>query len=327
MNKRRMLIVMGSAVILAPYRLFAQQPPTRVWRIGFLNVGFAPIAQANVKGLLAGLSDLGYVEGKNLLMEYRWAEGKPERLPALAAELVAAKVDLIYTSGGVPALAAGGATRTIPIVVGLSGDLVAIGLAASLAKPGGNVTGQNFFAEEIAAKGLELLKEAIPSLSRATLLGPPDNRASKLTYARIAAAATQLKVKVTHFPVKGVADFDGAFADMVRQGVGAVVMEDSALINFAGLGAADWALRHRLPSIGNVEFAAKGGMLGYGVRQSEMHRRAAVYVDKIFKGANPGELPIEQPTTFELIVNMKTANALRIKIPDSILVRATKVIE
>ena len=154
MNARRRLIAIGSAALLAPYLVLAQQSPAKVWRIGYLGAGFAATSQASAKGLLTGLRELGYVEGKNLLMEYRWAEGKPERLPALATELVAAKVDLIVTSGGVPAVAARGATRTIPIVVAQSGDLVAMGLAASLAKPGGNVTGQVFFRKKSLRRGL-----------------------------------------------------------------------------------------------------------------------------------------------------------------------------
>ena len=252
MITRRRLLIAFAASAFAQTPAFAQQLSTKVWRIGFLGAGVSSL-QANAQGLLTGLRELGYVEGKNLLMEYRWAEGKPERLPTLAAELVAAKVDLIATSGGVPAVAARGATRTIPIVVAQSGDLVAMGLAASLAKPGGNVTGQVFFSEEIAAKGLELLKEAIPGLKRAAILGPQDVSAStKLVQAKIAATATHLKIDISRFPVKGVADFDSAFAAMVRQGVGAVLMEDSALLNLGGLGVADWALRHRLPSFGNA---------------------------------------------------------------------------
>ena len=322
-TRRQTLIALGGA--LAPLITFAQQQG-KVWRVGYLGPGKAAVA-SNVEALRTGLRELGYVDGKNLLIEYRWAEGKAERLPGLAAELVRLNVDLIVTSGGVGATAAGLATRRIPIVVAVSGDLVALGLAASLAKPGGNVTGQIFFAEALQAKWLELLKETLPGLTRVAVLRPPAISATKLATDTITATAKHLKLDIPFFTVQEVTDFEGAFASMVKQRAGAVLVSDNALLNFNVKTSADIVLRHRLPSSGILAFAEAGGMLGYGVNFAEMFRRAAALVDKIFRGTKPGDIPIEQATKFELIVNMKTAKTLGIKVPQSILVQATTVIE
>ena len=325
-SRRRVVLALGAGAVAAPFAPFAQQPLAKVWRIGYLGPGSAASA-SSVEALRAGLRGHGYVEGKNLVIEYRWAEGKVDRLPDLAAELVRLNVDLIVTNGGAGAIAASRATGTIPIVVAVSGDLVALGLAASLARPGGNLTGQIFFAEALSAKGLELLKETIPGLTRAAVLGPPANPTTKLAMDTIAATAKHLKVEIPFFAVQGAADFEGAFAAMVKQRVGAVLVSDSALFNFNVKTSADFALRHRLPSSGILNFAEAGGMLGYGVNFLDMFRRAAVLVDRIFKGARPGDIPIEQAARFELIVNMKTAKAIGVNFPQSILLRATKVIE
>ena len=325
-TRRGVVLALGAGAVVAPFALFAQQPLAKVWRIGYLGPGAAAFA-SNVEALRTGLRGHGYIEGKNLVIEYRWAEGKAERLPDLAAELVRLNVDLIVTSGGIGAVAAGRATRTIPIVVAASGDLVALGLAASLARPGGNVTGQIFFAEALQAKWLELLKETIPGLTRIAVLRPPANPTTKLATDSIAATAKHLKVEIRFFTVQGVTDYEGAFAAMVKQRVGAVLVSDSALLNFNAKTSADLALRHRLPSSGILGFAEAGGMLGYGANFPDMFRRAAVLVDKIFKGAKPGDIPIEQAATFELIVNMKTVKVIGIKIPQAILVQATRVIE
>ena len=322
-TRRQTLIALGGA--LAPLITFAQQQG-KVWRVGYLGPGKAAVA-SNVEALRTGLRELGYVDGKNLLIEYRWAEGKAERLPGLAAELVRLNVDLIVTSGGVGATAAGLATRRIPIVVAVSGDLVALGLAASLAKPGGNVTGQIYFAEALQAKWLELLKETLPGLTRVAVLRPPAISATKLATDTITATAKHLKLDIPFFTVQEVTDFEGAFASMVKQRAGAVLVSDNALLNFNVKTSADIVLRHRLPSSGILAFAEAGGMLGYGVNFAEMFRRAAALVDKIFRGTKPGDIPIEQATKFELIVNMKTAKTLGIKVPQSILVQATTVIE
>ena len=329
-TRRSVVLALGAGAVAAPFAPFAQQPRAKVWRIGYLGPGSAASASSSansVEALRAGLRKLGYVEGRNLAIEYRWAEGNADRLPGLAAELVRLNVDLIVTNGGAGAIAASRATRTIPIVVAASGDLVALGLAASLARPGGNLTGQIFFAEALSAKGLELLKEAIPGLTRVAVLGPPANPTTKLHMDTITATAKHLKIEIPYFAVQRAADFEGAFASMIKQRVGAVLVSDNALLGFTVKTSADFALRHRLPSSGILIFAEAGGMLGYGVNFLDMFRRAAVLVDRIFKGARPGDIPIEQAARFELFVNVKTAQALGVKIPQSILLRATKVIE
>ena len=279
---------------------------------------------SRVEGLRAGLRDLGYVEGKNLVIEYRWAEGKAERLPELAAELVRLNVDLIVTHG-IGATAAKQATSTIPIVVAATSDFIAQGLAASLARPGGNVTGGSVFGAEVSAKGLELLKDAIPGLNRVALLLPPV--ITQITLDAITATAKHLKVTAPQFIVQGGTDFEGTYAAMVKQRVGAVLVPDNAFMNVHGKTIADLALKHRLAFCGVPDIAEAGGLLGYGVNYPEMFRRAAVFVDKIFKGIKPGDIPIESATRFDVVLNMKTAKALGLKIPNSILVQATKVIQ
>ena len=324
MITRRKLVIALGAGALVPFSSFAQQP--KVWRIGVLSPATAAFQVKNFEPLRAGLRDLSYVEGKNVVFEFRAAETKVERLPDLAAELVRLNVDLIVSGGVQAAIAASRATSTIPIVAS-GADLVAVGLAASLAKPGGNVTGQLFFNEALNAKALEFLKESIPTLTRVAALLPPDNPSTKLDMEKITSIAKHLKVEISRYTVQGVADFEGAFATMVKQRVGAVLVPNHALMNPNAKLSADLALRHRLPSAGNGGFAEVGGMLGYGVNFSDMYRRSAMTIDKIFKGARPGDLPIEQATTFDMVANLKTAKALGIKIPNSILVRATKVIE
>ena len=325
-TRRKIVIALGAGA-LAPFATLAQQP-AKVYRIGFIGVGLPSNMVSRVEGLRTGLRDLGYVEGKNLFIEFRWAEGKAERLPELAAELVRLNVDLIVTHAQ-GAIAAKQATSTIPIVVAATGDFVAQGLAASLARPGGNVTGGSVFTPEVSAKGLELLKDAIPSLNRvAILLSPVLSPVSgKMTLDAIAATAKHLKVTTPQFIVQGGTDFEGAFAAMVKQRVGAVLVPDNAFINVHAKTIADLALKHRLPLCGVPDFAEAGGMLGYGVNIPDMFRRAAVFVDKIFKGAKPGDIPIDRAIRFDMVLNMKTAKALGVRIPNSILVQATKVIK
>ena len=280
-----------------------------------------------VEALRAGLRDLGYVEGKNIVIEYRWVEGKYERLPDLAAELVRLKVDIIVAQATQGTLAAKRATTTIPIVTPLSGDPVATGLVASLARPGGNVTGSTFFQPELAAKRLELLRDALPRTRRVAVLLNPDQSSHPLIFQAMELTAKSLKLELHQFGVRGPDEFESAFAAMAKRRVDAVaIIEDPSTIANAKA-VADLAARKRLPSIGHVELAEAGGLMAYGVNIPEMWRRAAVFVDKILKGAKPADLPIERATKFELIVNMKTAKALGIKIPQSILVRADKVIE
>ena len=324
-KQRRRTLAALCAGAFAPLTSFAQQP-SKVWRIGYLSPGTEASQGPRVAAFRAGLRELGYIEGKNLIIDFRWAGGKLDRLPDQAAELVRLNVDLILTHSIDGATAARRATSTLPIVVAAAGDFIALGLAKSLAKPGGNVTGGSIFGPEIVAKGLELLKEAIPGLTRAAVL--LSGAALRKQYVdAINATAARLKVEVLLFEVEGAKDLGTAFAAMVKQRAGGLLIPiDPVLLSHASAITA-LALQHRLPSAASPEFAEAGSLLGYGFNFQDLFRRAAVNVDKIFKGAKPGDIPIQQPVMFEFIVNMKTAKALGIKLPGSILLRATKVIE
>jgi putative ABC transport system substrate-binding protein len=325
-NRRKLVIALGAGALVAPFGSFAQ-PQGKVWRVGFLGVESASALSSRVEALRAGLRDFGYVEGKNILMEFRWTEGKYNRLPEVAAELTRLNVDVIVTYGTPGTRAAKQATTTIPIVMALSGDAVATGLVQSLARPGGNITGSTFFDPEISAKCLELIKETVPRIKQVGVLLNPANPVNGPTMHAMENAAKSLRLDLQRFEVRGPDEFEAAFKSMAAKRVGAVrVGDDSMFIANAGaLGAIASMLR--LPCIGFKELAEAGGMLGYGINRQELWRRAAFFVDKIFKGANPGDIPVERATKFELVVNQKTAKGLGIKIPNSILVRATNVIE
>jgi putative ABC transport system substrate-binding protein len=326
-NRRKLLVALGAGALAAPLRSFAQQKG-KVWRIGYLGATFASGVAGLMEALRAGLRDLGYVEGKNLVIEFRWAEGKYERLPELAAELVRLKVDVIVTAGPPGILAAKSATTTIPIVMGQIGDPVALGFVASLARPGGNVTGMASFAPEVAAKRLELLKDAFPRTKQVAVLLNPDNRGNiKLAFPAMEAAAKSLKLELQQFAVRGPDEFESAFAAMAKSRVDAVVVLDDGVLlaNFGPI--AKLAAKMRLPSIGLPEFAEAGGLMAYGANRRELFRRAAYFVDRILKGAKPADLPVEQATRFETVLNQKTAKALGLQFPQAVLARADRVIE
>jgi ABC-type uncharacterized transport system substrate-binding protein len=303
------------------------QEAGKVYRIGFLGPSSASTHANRVEALRAGLRELGYVEGKNILVEYRWAEGKYDRLPDLAAELVHLKVDVLVTFGTPGTLAAKQTTTTIPIVMAGSGDAVATGLVFSLARPGGNITGSTLFIPELMAKRLELLKEAMPRMGRVAVLINPDNSANVPVLKAMEVTARSLKVELQKFEARGRNEFESAFSAMAKSGVGALVVNDDALFNANARAIADLATKKRLPLAGTGEIAEAGGSIGYGVSFPDEFRRAAVYVDKILKGAKPADLPIEQPTKFELVINLKTAKTLGLTIPQSVLLRADQVIE
>jgi len=325
-NRRKLLVALGAGALAAPLTSFAQQKG-KVWRVGFLGAVTASGIAGRVEALRAGLRDLGYVEGKNLVIEFRWAEEKYERLPELAAELVRLKVDVIVTHG-VGILAAKSATTTISIVMATSADPVALGFVASLARPGGNVTGMASFGPEGNAKRLELLKDAFPRTRQVAILFNPGNpNYIRIVFPAMEAAAKSLKLELHQFGVKGPGDIDSAFAVMAKRRVDAVVTtEDTVFIVNAGA-IAKLAAKMRLPSAGPIEFAEAGGLMAYGVNRRELFRRAAYFVDRILKGAKPADLPVEQPTRFETVVNLKTAKALGITIPQSFLLRTDRVIE
>ena len=327
MKRRAVLISFGAGVgALAPLASFAQVP-AKIWRIGFLSSESATTYARRMDALRTGLADFGYVEGKNLVIEARWAEGKEERLAELAADLVRVKVDVIVSHGGNPLLAAKRATASIPIVIAATGDAVASGLVASLAKPGGNITGSTFFNVELMAKRLEILKDALPRLTQAAVLWPPDSLLTPPVHQAMLAAAKSLKLALHRFDIRNAGELDGAFTAMARQRIGAVVVHEHPRFIANLQKIVDLAAKHRIAAIGNGELAEAGGLIGYGANLFALYRRAGYFVDRILKGTKPADLPVEQPTTFEFVVNMKTAKALNIKFPQVTMIQATRVIE
>ena len=329
MHRRAFLSTMAGTLLAAPLGSLAQQPTARIARIGFLGQTSASLSASviRVEALRTGLRDLGYVEGKNLTIEFRWAEGKHERLPDLAAELVRLKVDVIVTQGTPGALAAKQATATIPIVMAVVADPVATGLVASLARPGGNITGGSWVSHEVSAKRLELLRDAFPRTKRVAVLINPGNPSNAPILQAMELAARSLKLEIPQFEARGPQEFESAFTAMAAKRVDAVTIIDDAVLIANAKAIANLAAKKRLPLMAFNETVEAGGLMAYGANFPEMYRRAASYVDKILKGAKPGELPIEQATKFELVINLKTAKALGLTIPPSLLQRADQVIE
>ncbi len=292
----RVAVFLALALLAAPLAVEAQQAG-RMYRIGYLGSTSNSSYQAQlVESLRQGLRDLGYVEGKNLTIEYRWAEDKYDRLPDLAAELVSLNVDLIVTHGTPGSRAAKQATTTIPIVMATSGDAVATGLVTSIARPGGNLTGTTFFFPELNAKRVELLRETLPRASRIVALGNADNPSIIPALKAMESMAKSLKVNLEAVQVRGPKDLAGAFSPMVKRGVDGVVLIDDPMLIANTRQLTDLSAQNRIPAIGFREYAHAGGLMAYGVNLPEIWRRAAVFVDKILKGAKPGDLPIEQPT-------------------------------
>ena len=326
MIDRRRLVVAGVAAALTPMPGFAQ-PATKVARIGFLIPASASSYASRVEALRAGLRDLGYVEGRNLLIEFRVADGKYDRLVDLAAELVRLEVEIIVTGGTPGTRAAKQATATIPIVMAVSGDAVATGLIASLARPGGNITGTTYFDPELHAKRLELLKATVPRATRiGTLINPDNPQTMASTLPALRRAAESMKVELFLFEARSPSEFEGAISAMTKERVEAVEIADDPMFLGNLRAIADIVASRRLPSTGAKEFAEAGGLLGYGVNFAETFRRAAYFVDKLLKGAKPNDLPVEQATKFELVINLKTAQTLGLTIPQSLLLRADDVI-
>jgi ABC-type uncharacterized transport system substrate-binding protein len=325
-----MVFVLG---LLAASIVATAQPPAKAHRIGVLSGAAMQSAwrdQPQYAAFLDGLRELGYVEGQNVTVEFRTAEGKYDRLPDLAAELVGRKVEVLFVvTCGAPLDAARGATRTIPIVVGAcTDDMVAAGIVASLAHPGGNITGLQKLNPELSAKRLELLNAVVPNASHVAVLWDPGYSDFAADWSALRAAANTLGITLDPVEVHGPAEYQTAFATME-------IKQDAALLTFSdsmtyvnGRRLAEVAAENRLPAMYPYqEIAAAGGLMSYGPSIPDMFRRATVFVDRILKGAKPGNLPIEQPTKFELVVNLKTARALGVTIPQSVLMRADKVIE
>jgi putative ABC transport system substrate-binding protein len=328
-TRRAFLGTLAGGLLAAPLAAEAQQA-AKVARIGYLAGSLAATPHAP-EAFRQGLRDLGYVEGRNVVIEYRDAEGKFERLPALAAELVALKVDVIVAPNTVAALAAKQATRALPIVFAAPADPVASGLVTSLARPGGNVTGLSNLAPELVGKGLELLTQAVPGLTRVAVLWHPGGLGERtekdmLKAAEVAARALGVRLQVVE--ARGPADIDRAFSQMTRARAGALTVLTTPMLLAERRRLVDLAAKHRLPAVyTSREFVDAGGLMSYGANVADLLRRAATYVDKILKGAKPADLPVEQPTKFELVINLKTAKALGLTIPQSLLGRADEIIQ
>jgi ABC-type uncharacterized transport system substrate-binding protein len=326
MKRREFITLLGGAAAL-PVTALAQQA-SKVWRIGMLDTSSAVLNSANIDAFRQSLRQLGYVEGQNVLIEYRSGEGHIERFPELAAEMVRLNVDVIVTRGTPAAVAAKNATANIPIVMASIGEPVETGMVVSLAHPGGNVTGLSAFVTELTAKRVEILREVIPQISRIAMLDNMENRSVPAQWEQLKKAALALGLEPQLHDVRKPNDIGPAFdAAMARRADAISVGNDGVLIANRSQVAA-LAARHRLPAIyATREFVDAGGLLSYAASYPDLYRRAAIYVDKIFKGAKPAELPIEQPTKFEMVINLRTAKALGLEIPPTLLARADEVIE
>ena len=305
------------------------QQTKKIPRIGYLAPGSPSAGVTTLEAFRQGLRELGYVEGKNLIIEYRWAEGKADRLPPLAAELVRLKVDAIFASGAVqPALVAKDATTTIPIVFVAVGDPVALGLVASLARPGGNITGNSSMGPDLSGKRLELVKETVPKMSRVAVLWNPNNPSSVTNMKETKAAAPSLGIKLQSLEIRESNELEPAFSAMKKEGAEAIVTINSPHITNQRKQVVDLAAKNRLPAIyAESQWVDAGGLMSYGPNYPDLWRRAAVYVDKILKGSKPADLPVEQPTKFEFIINLKAAKQIGLTIPPNVLLRADKVIK
>ncbi len=324
----RRAFLTGTIGALAVPRVARAQPPERRARIGFLSSAGPRAVPARLDAFRLGLREHGWIEGRNVSVDSRWAEGRNDRLLGLADELVALKVDVIVTHGALATLAARRATTVTPIVFASADEAVATGLVASLAHPGGNVTGLTIIASQLSGKRLELIREVIPAVRRVAVVRNPRNPVSRPELEETESAARSLGLEVQRVDVADAGDFAAGFSAMIRERAGAViVLSDATFVGRHGE-IVRRAAEHRLPAIYSTrEFTDAGGLMSYGPIVADLWRRSAALVDKILKGARPGDLPVEQPTTFELVINLKTARLLGLTIPPSVLARADEVIE
>ena len=329
MRRQKTIELLFAILLLAPALRVEAQSPNKIPRVGVLVAGHPP-TRPSLEGFRQGLRDLGYIEHKNIVLELRWDEGKPDPWSELAADLVRLKVDVILAGHTVAALGAKQATTTIPIVIGAAGgDPVADGLIASLARPGGNITGLSFLGTELSPKRLELLKESIARISRAAIIWhPPSARKDEIEREDIKVAAESLALKLQSLAVRDRDQFDAAFHAARQEKAGAVLISQGAFFGTHRAHVADLGIKYRLPTIaGEADYAESGGLMFYGQNIPDTWRRAASYVDKILKGTKPRDLPVERPTKFELIINLKTAKQIGVTIPANVLARADKVIK
>jgi putative ABC transport system substrate-binding protein len=327
MDRRRFLLTSLAGAFAGPLAVRAQEP-ARIWRIGFLESGSHSAGDPRVEALRRGFEELGYAHGRNLAIEFRWADGNANRLPLLAAELAKLKLDAIVSQGTQATDAARRATTTIPIVFAVAGDPVGTGLVSSLSRPGRNVTGLSDIAPEMAGKRLELLRQLVPGITRIAVLWNPANPSAAPQMRDTGAVARSFALLVRSLELKDVSQLEGAFASAVQDRVGAMIALSDGALYARRVQIAQLAARHRLPCVAwTPEFAESGCLMTYGADVVEMHRRAATFVDKIWRGVSPADLPVEQPTKFQLVFNLKTAKALGLTIPPSLLARADQVIE
>jgi putative ABC transport system substrate-binding protein len=326
MKKHLFKLALGAMAFAICVSAEAQQPAREVPRIGILFIGDRN--QPHLEAFKQGLRERGYIEGKNIAIEYRYAEGKINRLPLLAAELVKLKVDVIVTTAEMGARAARQATKTTPIVLTTGADLVKSGLAESLAKPGGNVTGLSVLEEDLSGKRLDILKEAFPKMKRVAYLWNPSAVLANPSFDQAKAIAQAVALQLRSYEVYTLAEIEKAFADMSKARPDALFVPLSPLMTLNSKRIVELALEQRLPGMYPTnQFAEEGGLMTYGPRIGDMYRRAATYVDKVLKGAKAGDLPVEQPTKFEFVINLKTAKQIGVTIPPNVLARADKVIK
>lgn len=325
--KRKITVLTLCAMLFALCVSAEAQQPGKIPRIGFLGNSTAALEENLVEPFRHGLRDLGYVEGKNILIEYRWAEGKYERFPALIAELVAQKVDIIVTAGTPAVLAVKKAAPSIPLVMAAAGDPIGTGLIESLAHPGGNITGLSGMAVDLEGKRTELLREVIPKLSHVAVFWNPASPLQVNSEKEVQAAARAFKMKVLSLGVQSPAQFDNAFATIRRERPGALLVLADRLFLHNRARIMEFATKQHLPGVyAYVELVEAGGLMSYGPSYADLHRRAAAFVDKILKGRKPSDLPVEQPMKFEFVVNLKTAKQIGLNIPPELLARATRII-
>jgi putative ABC transport system substrate-binding protein len=323
----RIILFVPVALLFALCSSAQAQQPKKIPRIGYLTTSFASEVMGRVDALRQGLRELGYLEGKNIIIDYRYGEGKSNRLLALANELINLNVDVIVTHGFPPARAVKQATKTIPIVMAVIGDAVGAGLVASLARPGGNITGLTSISSELYGKRLELLKEISPKISHVVILSSETSPATEIAMNEIKVAANALGVQLQTLQVRGPNDFEGAFDASTKGGAGALIVLQGPLTSTYRKRIVELAAKSRLlAAYHESEFTDAGGLMSYGVSYSDMYRRAATYVDKILKGAKPADLPVEQPMKFELVINLKAAKQIGLTIPPNVLARADRVI-
>ena len=326
-DRRRFIGTIAAALLALPLASEAQKP-AKIWRIGFLSGGPSPKDGAPPAALRQALEELGYVDGKNVTYTGRWAEARMERLPRLAAELVGLDVNLLLTAGALASEAAKKATSTIPIVFVAPGDALETGLITNLARPGGNITGISDPATELSAKRFGLLKEAVPGAARVAVIWNANDRAMTLRYGEVEKAARALRVTVEPLSVRESDDIDAALSAMTRQRPDALFLVSDALTNFNRKQILDFAAAQHIPAMYEFGFYVRdGGLMSYGPTMDDMWRRAATYVDRIFKGAKPGELSVEQPTRYYLLINLNAAKTLNLAIPPPLLLRADEVIQ